>query len=78
MAIRALAIEYPSGLVGDDGPAAAGEQLAAQRAKGAITAAGRAVLPAIEDDLQVQLVPHLAREQPHQIGFGAGHALATA
>jgi hypothetical protein len=47
--------------------ATGGIELSAQAAQGAIAAASGAILTAIKNDLQVQLVPGLLREQPLEI-----------
>ena len=46
-----------------------GKQFAAEQAAFAIAAAGGAVFAAVEDDLEVELVPGLAGEEAFEVGF---------
>lgn len=50
----------------------------ANLAGGAIAAAGGAVLAAVKDDAEVELIPFLFWEELFEVGFGLGNAFAAA
>ena len=61
-----------------DGLASGRETRPADLAYGAVATAGRTVLAAVVDDLQVQGVPALLREHFLQVFLCLGHILAAA